>query len=70
LIISKLSLPDSSFRFLNHSITTKQAAVYQGKLENEQFNSRDKLYGKTKEQFVEAKITKIEKKVVEILKMY
>lgn len=50
---------------------TQQAGVYQGKLadasENVQFNSREKLYGKCKEQFVEAKITKIEGNVAEVL---
>lgn len=49
---------------------SQQAAVYRGKLakvpENAHINTQAKLYGITKDQFVEAKIVKIQDGVAEI----
>lgn len=47
----------------------QQAAVYQGKLKDvqrNQYSSKEKLYEKTKDRFVDAKISKVEHGVVEI----
>lgn len=49
----------------------QQAANYRGRLtveqENNKYNSKDKLYGKTKDQFVDAEISKIDRGVAEII---